>query len=54
MLNNIRHDYRTTASRIGAVFYEKTNRFWREKAIAVQEATGASQNFTLEPISHAS
>ncbi|KAH8881096.1 FAD-binding domain-containing protein [Thozetella sp. PMI_491] len=45
-----RHDYRAASSRIDAQLFKEMYTFWREKGLAVREATGANQTFVLQPI----
>ncbi|KAK7908652.1 fad linked oxidase-like protein [Apiospora marii] len=45
-----RHDYRATSSRIDARLYEDVYRFWRTRALAAREATGANQTFVIQPV----
>ncbi|OTB15927.1 hypothetical protein K445DRAFT_317556 [Daldinia sp. EC12] len=45
-----RHDYRAASTRIDAQLYKEVHAFWREKALAVREATGANQTFTIQPV----
>ncbi|KAK7753978.1 hypothetical protein SLS62_004077 [Diatrype stigma] len=47
----MRHDYRGISTRIDAQLDKEVYKFWREKALAVREATGANQIFSLQPIS---
>ncbi|KAF7594710.1 hypothetical protein BBP40_008603 [Aspergillus hancockii] len=46
-----RHDYRGVSSKIDAQLYKDVYSFWREKALAVRQSTGANQTFVLQPIS---
>ncbi|KAK8026555.1 FAD linked oxidase-like protein [Apiospora marii] len=46
----MRHDYRATSSRIDARLYEDVYRFWRTRALAAREATGANQTFVIQPV----
>ncbi|KAJ9271769.1 CAZyme family AA7 [Paecilomyces variotii] len=46
-----RHDYRGASSKIDAQLYKDVYEFWREKALAVRDSTGANQTFVLQPIS---
>ncbi|KAJ9314213.1 CAZyme family AA7 [Paecilomyces variotii] len=46
-----RHDYRGASSKIDAQLYKDVYDFWREKALAVRDSTGANQTFVLQPIS---
>ncbi|KAK8036139.1 FAD-binding domain-containing protein [Apiospora rasikravindrae] len=45
-----RHDYRAASSRIDAQLYKDVYAFWRARALAAREATGANQTFVLQPI----
>ncbi|KAI1651485.1 FAD-binding domain-containing protein [Daldinia loculata] len=45
-----RHDYRAASTRIDAQLYKDVYAFWREKALAVRNATGANQSFTIQPV----
>ncbi|KAI8963317.1 FAD-binding domain-containing protein [Daldinia sp. FL1419] len=45
-----RHDYRAASTRIDAQLYKDVYAFWREKALAVRNATGANQTFTIQPV----
>ncbi|KAI0850546.1 FAD-binding domain-containing protein [Daldinia vernicosa] len=45
-----RHDYRAASTRIDAQLYKDVHAFWREKALAVRDATGANQTFTVQPV----
>ncbi|KAK8090173.1 6-hydroxy-D-nicotine oxidase [Apiospora hydei] len=46
----MRHDYRATSSRIDARLYEDVYRFWRTRALAVRDETGANQTFVIQPV----
>ncbi|EQB47417.1 FAD-dependent monooxygenase yanF [Colletotrichum gloeosporioides] len=45
-----RHDYRGYSSRIDTELTIDMYNFWREKAIAVREATGANQTFAIQHV----
>ncbi|KAL8777895.1 MAG: hypothetical protein Q9213_007662 [Squamulea squamosa] len=45
-----RHDYRGASSKVDVQLYKDVHSFWRERAVAVHEATGANMTFTLQPI----
>ncbi|KAI1776756.1 FAD-binding domain-containing protein [Hypoxylon cercidicola] len=46
----LRHDYRAVSTRIDGKLYQDVYKLWRERALAVREATGANQTFTIQPI----
>ncbi|KAI0385990.1 FAD-binding domain-containing protein [Hypomontagnella monticulosa] len=46
----LRHDYRGTSVRIDAQLDKEVYEFWRERAVAVRDATGANQTFAIQPI----
>ncbi|KAI9687377.1 MAG: hypothetical protein M1822_002420 [Bathelium mastoideum] len=45
-----RHDYRGVSSKVDAQLYKDVYSVWRNSAVAVHNATGANQSFTLQPI----
>ncbi|KAI9662346.1 MAG: hypothetical protein M1821_008513 [Bathelium mastoideum] len=45
-----RHDYRGVSSKVDAQLYKDVYSVWRDRAVAVHNATGANQSFTLQPI----
>ncbi|KAK7959063.1 uncharacterized protein PG986_003917 [Apiospora aurea] len=45
-----RHDYRAASSRVDARLYKDVYTFWRARALAAREATGANQTFVLQPV----
>ncbi|KAL9636811.1 MAG: hypothetical protein Q9204_002111 [Flavoplaca sp. TL-2023a] len=45
-----RHDYRGASSKVDVQLYKDVHTFWRDQAIAVHAATGATMTFTLQPI----
>ncbi|CAG8980498.1 hypothetical protein HYALB_00013099 [Hymenoscyphus albidus] len=45
-----RHDYRAASSLVDAQLYKDVHSFWRERALAAQNTTGANQTFTIQPI----
>ncbi|KAK4154503.1 hypothetical protein C8A00DRAFT_14367 [Chaetomidium leptoderma] len=46
-----RHDYRGHSSRIDTNLTQQVYSFWREKALQVRQATGASQTFVVQHVS---
>ncbi|KAI0972958.1 hypothetical protein F4678DRAFT_459812 [Xylaria arbuscula] len=46
----MRHDYRGASSLVDADLYKSVYSFWRAKALAVSESTGASQIFALQHV----
>ncbi|KAH8590930.1 hypothetical protein B0O99DRAFT_633847 [Bisporella sp. PMI_857] len=45
-----RHDYRGVSSQINTELTQEVYTFWREKALAVHEATGANQTFAIQHV----
>ncbi|KAI1113087.1 hypothetical protein F5Y14DRAFT_229472 [Nemania sp. NC0429] len=46
----LRHDYRGASSLIDADLYKSVYSYWREKALAVRESTGANQTFAMQHV----
>ncbi|KAF5027020.1 hypothetical protein F66182_895 [Fusarium sp. NRRL 66182] len=45
-----RHDYRGISTRVDTDLTKKMYKFWRDRALAVREATGASQGFSIQHV----
>ncbi|KAI0179261.1 hypothetical protein GGR52DRAFT_589004 [Hypoxylon sp. FL1284] len=48
--NRGRHDYRGCSTRIDSNMTQEVYRFWRERAVAVHESTGANQTFGIQHV----
>ncbi|GKZ23472.1 hypothetical protein AbraCBS73388_009843 [Aspergillus brasiliensis] len=46
-----RRDYRSASSKVDAELYKEVYGFWQPLAAQVHEATGATQTFTIQPVS---
>ncbi|PYH43912.1 FAD-binding oxidoreductase [Aspergillus saccharolyticus JOP 1030-1] len=46
-----RRDYRSASSKVDAELYKEVYNFWQPLAAQVYESTGATQTFTLQPVS---
>ncbi|KAF4969318.1 hypothetical protein FZEAL_10248 [Fusarium zealandicum] len=45
-----RHDYRGISTKIDTELTKKMYAFWRDRALAIREATGASQGFSIQHV----
>lgn len=45
-----RHDYRATTTKVDAELYKEVYRYWKPKAQALHDATGANTTFVFQPV----